>query len=73
MCNFTMSDNHYLVYTGKDDDGETAGAKRKATEKTKESSESAAPPQYCHWLMKSEPESRFENGVDMKVRSTVCC
>ncbi|XP_036392452.1 thymocyte nuclear protein 1 [Megalops cyprinoides] len=21
---------------------------------------------YCHWLMKSEPESRFENGVDMK-------
>lgn len=22
---------------------------------------------YCHWLMKSEPESRFENGVDVKV------
>ena len=21
---------------------------------------------YDHWLMKSEPESRFENGVDMK-------
>ena len=21
---------------------------------------------YTHWLMKSEPESRFENGVDMK-------
>ncbi|XP_051963389.1 thymocyte nuclear protein 1 [Xyrauchen texanus] len=21
---------------------------------------------YCHWLMKSEPESRIENGVDMK-------
>ncbi|XP_048836390.1 thymocyte nuclear protein 1 [Brienomyrus brachyistius] len=21
---------------------------------------------YCHWLMKSEPESRFENGVDVK-------
>ncbi|XP_056139159.1 thymocyte nuclear protein 1 isoform X1 [Lampris incognitus] len=23
-------------------------------------------PQYCHWLMKSEPESRFENGIDVK-------
>ncbi|XP_053384991.1 thymocyte nuclear protein 1-like isoform X2 [Mercenaria mercenaria] len=22
--------------------------------------------QYTHWLMKSEPESRFENGVDVK-------
>ncbi|KAE8295139.1 Thymocyte nuclear protein 1 [Larimichthys crocea] len=55
-----------VTKAGKDDDGETAGAKRKATEKTKESTESAAPPQYCHWLMKSEPESRFENGVDMK-------
>lgn len=21
---------------------------------------------YCHWLMKSEPESRFENGIDVK-------
>jgi len=27
---------------------------------------SAESPQYTHWLMKSEPESRFENGVDMK-------
>lgn len=24
-------------------------------------------PQYCHWLMKSEPESRLENGIDVKV------
>ena len=23
-------------------------------------------PEYSHWLMKSEPESRFENGVDVK-------
>ncbi|KAM3875129.1 thymocyte nuclear protein 1 [Diretmus argenteus] len=23
-------------------------------------------PEYCHWLMKSEPESRFENGIDVK-------
>ncbi|XP_071392452.1 thymocyte nuclear protein 1 [Centroberyx affinis] len=23
-------------------------------------------PQLCHWLMKSEPESRFENGIDVK-------
>lgn len=22
---------------------------------------------YTHWLLKSEPESRFENGVDVKV------
>ncbi|XP_013867875.1 thymocyte nuclear protein 1 isoform X2 [Austrofundulus limnaeus] len=29
-------------------------------------SESAGPPVYSHWLMKSEPESRFENGVDVK-------
>ncbi|MFT7803601.1 thymocyte nuclear protein 1 [Arapaima gigas] len=21
---------------------------------------------YCHWLMKSEPESRLENGIDVK-------
>ncbi|XP_056139162.1 thymocyte nuclear protein 1 isoform X2 [Lampris incognitus] len=26
-------------------------------------------PQYCHWLMKSEPESRFENGIDVKARN----
>lgn len=23
---------------------------------------------YTHWLLKSEPDSRFQNGVDMKVR-----
>ncbi|XP_018545154.1 thymocyte nuclear protein 1 [Lates calcarifer] len=54
-------------------DGETerAGGKRKAaasdeTGENKESSKSPASPQHCHWLMKSEPESRFENGIDVK-------
>ncbi|XP_078102073.1 thymocyte nuclear protein 1 isoform X2 [Sander vitreus] len=51
-----------------DDDGEKVVSKRKAAAsvesgKTEESSE---PPQYCRWLMKSEPESRFENGIDVK-------
>lgn len=30
-------------------------------------SQKDSPPLFSHWLMKSEPESRFENGVDMKV------
>ncbi|XP_034556849.1 thymocyte nuclear protein 1 isoform X1 [Notolabrus celidotus] len=38
---------------------ETVGSKRKANGTT-------GSPEYCHWLMKSEPESRFENGIDMK-------
>ncbi|XP_022624931.1 thymocyte nuclear protein 1 isoform X1 [Seriola dumerili] len=50
---------------------ERVGGKRKAaasaeTGANKESSESPGSPQQCRWLMKSEPESRFENGVDMK-------
>lgn len=65
-----MSADCCLNDVGKDDDGETVGAKRKATEKTKASPESPGSPQYCHWLMKSEPESRFENGIDMKVLSS---
>lgn len=28
--------------------------------------EVTSPPIYCHWLMKSEPDSRFENGIDVK-------
>ncbi|XP_068174109.1 thymocyte nuclear protein 1 [Antennarius striatus] len=43
-----------------------SGGKRKATEKTAELSELDGHPQTCHWLMKSEPESRFENGIDVK-------
>jgi len=65
------------VNSAKDDDGETVssaketvGRKRKAAASVeagnKKSTESSSPPQYCHWLMKSEPESRFENGIDMK-------
>lgn len=65
-----MSDDHCLNNAGKDDDGETVSAKRKATGKTKASPESPGSPQYCRWLMKSEPESRFENGIDVKVRSS---
>lgn len=58
--------------SGKDDDGGTvlsAGGKRKAAAsagKNAKSSESSGSPQYSHWLMKSEPESRFENGIDVK-------
>lgn len=64
--------------TGKGDDGETVGRKRKAAASAEsgEKKESSESPQYDRWLMKSEPESRFENGIDMKVRSlisTVCC
>lgn len=65
------------VNSAKDGDGETVssakeavGRKRKAAPSVeainKESTEAFSPPQYCHWLMKSEPESRFENGIDMK-------
>ncbi|XP_053177064.1 thymocyte nuclear protein 1 [Scomber japonicus] len=63
--------------SAKDDEGEkvssakeTVGRKRKAAasveDEKKESTESSSPLQYCHWLMKSEPESRFENGIDVK-------
>lgn len=43
-----------------------AGSKRKAAGETNKGSASAGPTQHCHWLMKSEPESRFENGIDVK-------
>ncbi|KAK9521016.1 hypothetical protein VZT92_020861 [Zoarces viviparus] len=55
--------------SGKDDDGEAAGGKRKAAAAPAESAknkESSECPQFCHWLMKSEPESRFENDIDVK-------
>ncbi|XP_008423230.1 thymocyte nuclear protein 1 [Poecilia reticulata] len=47
----------------------TAGRKRKAAApdaKTGKVSESAGSPVFTRWLMKSEPESRFEDGVDVK-------
>lgn len=62
---------------GKADGGEKVsaadafvGGKRKATGKS-ERVEADDPPQHSHWLMKSEPESRFENGIDVKVSRSV--
>ncbi|XP_054650157.1 thymocyte nuclear protein 1 [Dunckerocampus dactyliophorus] len=43
----------------------TVGRKRKASSSVESSSEKITE-QHCHWLMKSEPESRFENGIDVK-------
>ncbi|XP_023681888.1 thymocyte nuclear protein 1 isoform X2 [Paramormyrops kingsleyae] len=47
--------------------------RRKKTQKSKSAGKEGADRDapvgkaaYCHWLMKSEPESRFENGVDVK-------
>ncbi|XP_044209503.1 thymocyte nuclear protein 1 [Thunnus albacares] len=65
------------VNSAKDDHGETVSAAKETVSRkrtaaasveagNKKSKESSSPPQYCHWLMKSEPESRFENGIDMK-------
>ncbi len=44
------------------------GTKRKREEVTQKttSAKTEDKPQYEFWLMKSEPESRFENGVDVK-------
>ncbi|KAM4628179.1 thymocyte nuclear protein 1 isoform 1-T2 [Polymixia lowei] len=51
----------------------TVRGKRKASasdrtgkKETTKDEESPSRPQYCHWLMKSEPESRFEKGIDVK-------
>lgn len=62
-------------------DAATQKGKRKMTKsgksKVKEASaagmkESPVKASYCHWLMKSEPESRFENGIDVKVAYVSC-
>ena len=47
--------------TGSSDSGESSS--KKSVESEKNSSDD---PEYTHWLMKSEPESRFEKGIDMK-------
>ncbi|XP_061637172.1 thymocyte nuclear protein 1 isoform X2 [Phyllopteryx taeniolatus] len=39
--------------------------KRKASSSVEASKESSTE-QYCRWLMKSEPESRFQKGIDVK-------
>lgn len=43
------------------DSGESSSKKSVESEKT-----ASDDPEYTHWLMKSEPESRFEKGIDMK-------
>ncbi|XP_077579018.1 thymocyte nuclear protein 1 [Stigmatopora nigra] len=45
--------------------GQNAEKKRKTSSSSK-TLEEASTVQYSHWLMKSEPESRFENGIDVK-------
>ncbi|XP_028320165.1 thymocyte nuclear protein 1 [Gouania willdenowi] len=51
------------------DDGEkgkSSTAKRKAAVPAKKTETSSEFVPYSRWLMKSEPESRFENGIDVK-------
>ena len=52
------------------------GAKKKVAKKqdtstvaskSKSTKENSQQETITHWLMKSEPESRFENGIDVKV------
>ena len=43
------------------DSGESSS--KKSVEPEKAASDD---PEYTHWLMKSEPDSRFEKGIDMK-------
>lgn len=82
----TESDLYFFNISGKAAAGEAASSaqeaavgKRKVSGKSQAAAESGTPSQYSHWLMKSEPESRFENGVDVKVQSSValvaaaCC
>ncbi|CAG08904.1 unnamed protein product, partial [Tetraodon nigroviridis] len=42
------------------------GGTRKVAGTSKKRAGAVEPPPHNHWLMKSEPESRFENGVDVK-------
>ncbi|XP_029571215.1 thymocyte nuclear protein 1 [Salmo trutta] len=53
--------------------GQAVRGKRKASgsgntgkQESSKARKSPERPQYFHWLMKSEPESRLENGVDVK-------
>lgn len=54
--------------TGKRKTAHSGKSRGKEASKAKDSPSKAS---YSHWLMKSEPESRFQNGIDMKV-ATVC-
>ncbi|XP_072548277.1 thymocyte nuclear protein 1 [Salminus brasiliensis] len=45
------------------------GKRKRAADKSEEQkspSDTSSSPSYSHWLMKSEPESRIEDGVDVK-------
>lgn len=76
MCHpvIVLFPNERLNIAGKADDNErssAAGRKRKAAAPVSETgagSETAGSLVFTHWLMKSEPESRFENGIDVKVK-----
>uniref|UniRef100_A0A8C6WIR3 Thymocyte nuclear protein 1 n=1 Tax=Neogobius melanostomus TaxID=47308 RepID=A0A8C6WIR3_9GOBI len=54
--------------SGINDASKTTGSRRKAAGSVKNGNKDTADtaPEYSHWLMKSEPESRFENGIDVK-------
>ncbi|XP_037123922.1 thymocyte nuclear protein 1 [Syngnathus acus] len=57
--------------TNSDEDAKEVGSSPKPSLKRKasssaETSEGPSADQYCRWLMKSEPESRFEKGIDVK-------
>ncbi|KAM8853472.1 thymocyte nuclear protein 1 isoform 2-T3 [Synchiropus picturatus] len=45
---------------------ETESPAKKKVESKKNTEKSSASLEFSHWLMKSEPESRFENGIDVK-------
>ena len=65
-------------YSPSEEPGSRVRGKRKAStrEMPKENVRTKEPPsrpQYCHWLMKSEPDSRFENCIDVKVIVTKLC
>ncbi|KAL0973250.1 hypothetical protein UPYG_G00201010 [Umbra pygmaea] len=72
-CNDEETENGSRIEDSLVKTAQAVKGKRKvsASEKTgKQSSskeeETAERPQYSHWLMKSEPESRYENGIDVK-------
>lgn len=64
-----MFSDTFCLNSVKNELSRTSTARKKRKAAGSDGSESADPPVYSHWLMKSEPESRFENGVDVKVGS----
>lgn len=60
ICNYTKL---MMTFYNSEDEAGTSGTSKKV----KSSSVTESPSEYSHWLMKSEPETRMENGVDVKV------